>query len=181
MEQGVTEAFLRKKGALETIVEIGRGSATFTEIEDAVLVSSSTVATRLQDGVEKELIEITHRPTDHGTEKRYKLTRVGNRVHDRIQEIDVDKTVQKLHRLQRERATGVEQLIGRLNRDKLIIGYEHERNPPSIPEDTIPPEEALGGLEPPSESDQEAAHRKQLEEDLIGMNEETDDGSEEQT
>jgi len=181
MEHGLIEEFLRTKGALEIIVEIGRGSASFQDIEDAVLVSSSTVATRLQDGVEKELIEITHRPTDHGTEKRYELTRVGIRVYDRIQEIDVDKTVQKLQRLQRERATEVEQLIGRLNRDKLIIGYEHERNPPAIPEDTIPPEEALGDLEPPSESAQKAAHQNRLEEDLVELDEETDDESEDQT
>lgn len=181
MDYGLVEEFLRKKGALEIVVEIGHGSASFQDIEDAVLVSSSTVATRLQDGVEKDLFEISHHPTDHGSQKRYKLTRIGTRVHDRIQEIDVDKTVQKLQRLQRERATGVEQLIGRLNRDKLIIGYEHERNPPSIPEDTIPPEEALGGLEPPSESAQEAAHQKRLEEDLVGVDEETDNESDDQT
>jgi len=29
MEQGFTEAFLRKKGALEIVIEIGRRSATF--------------------------------------------------------------------------------------------------------------------------------------------------------
>ncbi|WP_251344606.1 hypothetical protein [Haloplanus halophilus] len=178
MEHGLIEEFLRTKGALEIVVEIGRGSASFQDVEDAVLVSSSTVATRLQDGVEKELIEITHRPTDHGTEKRYELTRVGTRVYDRIQEIDVDKTVRNLQRLQRERETDRERLIGRLNRDKLIISYEHERNPPAIPEDTIPPEEALGGFEPPPESNQKAAHRKRLEDDLVGLDEETDDESE---
>ena len=177
MEQGPVEAYLRRKGALEVLIEIGLGSATFQNIEDAVLVSSSTVSTRLQEGVEKEFIEITHRPTDHGTQKRYTLTNVGKRVVNRIRNINLDTTVQKLQRLERERETELERLIGRLNRDKLIISYEHERTPTPVSEDNIP-DDAIGGLELPSESEKEAAHRKRLEEDLIELDEETDDGSE---
>ena len=177
MEQGFTEAFLRKKGALEIVVEIGHGSATFQDIDDAVLVSSSTVATRLQEGVEKDLLEVTHRPTDHGTQKRYTLTRVGTRVVARVREIDLETTVRKLQRLQRERETKLERLIGRLNRDKLIIGYEHERTPSAIFEDNMPPAEALGDLEPPSEYEADAAHRKRLEDDLIELDKETSNAS----
>ena len=177
MQEGPVEAYLRRKGALAVLIEIGLGSATFQDIDEAVLVSSSTVSNRLQEGVEKELIEITHCPTDHGTQKRYTLTRVGTRVLSRVREIDLDRTVQKLQRLQRERETELERLIGRLNRDKLIISYEHEQNPPQVPEDTIPTD-ALGGFEPPSESEEDAAHRKRLEDDLVELDEETDDGSE---
>lgn len=180
MQEGSVEGYLRRKGALAVLIEIGVGSATFQDIDEAVLVSSSTVSNRLHEGVEKELIEITHRPTDHGTQKRYTLTRVGTRVLNRVREIDLDKTVQKLQRLQRERETELERLIGRLNRDKLIIGYEHERNPPNVPEDTIPPEEALGGLEPPTESEEDAAYRKRLEEDLVELDEEADNESDDQ-
>ncbi|MFC6723114.1 hypothetical protein ACFQE1_01645 [Halobium palmae] len=179
MQEGSIEAYLRRKGVLAVLIEIGLGSATFQDIDEAVLVSSSTVSNRLQEGVEKELIEITHRPTDHGTQKRYTLTSVGTRVLNRVREIDLDKTVQKLQRLQRERETELERLIGRLNRDKLIIGFEHERNPPDVPEDTIPAD-ALGGLEPPSKSEEEAAQRKRLEEDLVGLDEKTDNESDDQ-
>lgn len=181
MSDGVIEGFLRTKGALEIVIEIGHKSTSFQEIEDAVLVSSSTAATRLHDGVEKGLFEISHQPTDHGTQKRYELTRVGTRIYDRIQELDVDKTVRNLQRLQRERETDRERLIGRLNRDKLIIGYEHERNPPALPEDTLPPEEALGDLEPSAESAQEAAHQNRLDEDLVELDEEIDDEDVDQT
>jgi len=176
MQEGSVEAYLRRKGALAVLIEIGVGSATFQDIDGAVLVSSSTVSNRLQEGVEKELIEITHQPTDHGTQKRYTLTNVGTRVLNRLREIDLDKTVQKLQRLQRERETELERLIGRLNRDKMVIGYEHERNPSQISEDTIP-DNAVGGLEPPSEQEEKAAHRKRLEEDLIGLDKEPDDDS----
>jgi len=180
MQEGSVEAYLRRRGALAVLIEIGVGSATFQDIDGAVLVSSSTVSNRLQEGVEKELIEIRHRPTDHGTQKRYTLSRVGTRVLNRVREIDLDKTVQNLQRLQRERETELERLIGRLNRDKLIIGYEHERNPPQVPEDNIPPEEALGGLEPPSESEEDAAHQKRLKGDLVGLDEETDNDAEDE-
>ena len=117
MEQSPVEGYLRQKGTLEVLIEIRVGSATFQDIDEAVLVSSSTVSNRLQEGVENELIEITHRPTDHGTQKRYTLTKVGTRVVNRVREIDLDKTVQKLQRLHRERETELERLIGRLNRD----------------------------------------------------------------
>lgn len=179
MEEGSVEAYLRRKGVLAVLIEIGLGSATFQDIDEAVLVSSSTVSNRLQEGVEKELIEITHRPTDHGTQKRYTLTKVGTRVLSRVREIDLDRTVQKLQRLQREHETELERLIGRLNRDKLIIGYEYERNPSQVPEDTIPAD-ALGDLEPPTESEEDAAHRKRLEEDLVELDEEADNESDNQ-
>jgi len=180
MEQSPVEAYLRQKGALEVFIEIGVGSATFQDIDEAVLVSSSTVSNRLQEGVENELIEITHRPTDHGTQKRYTLTKVGTRVVNRVREIDLDKTVQKLQRLHRERETELERLIGRLNRDKLIIGYEYEQESIPVSEENIP-EGAIGDIELPSESEERVAHQKQLEEDLVGLDEETDANSEDQT
>lgn len=180
MDQGPIEEYLRRKGALEIIVEIGVGSATFQDIEDAVLVSSSTVSTRLREGVETDLLEITHRPTDHGTQKRYTTTGLGERVVHRIREIDLDKTVEKRQRLQRERDTELEQLIGRLNRDKEIVSYEHSRRPPSVPEeadfDTHPE------YTEPSESELQEAHQENLEEkldnDLIGEKELTGDDEE---
>lgn len=180
MEQSPVEAYLRQKGTLEVLIEIGIGSATFQDIDEAVLVSSSTVSNRLQEGVENELIEITHRPTDHGTQKRYTLTKVGTRVVNRVREIDLDKTVQKLQRLHRERETELERLIGRLNRDKLIIGYEYEQESIPVSEEHIP-EEAIGGIELLSESKEEAAHQKRLEEDLVGLDEETDGSRKDQT
>lgn len=177
MQEGSVEAYLRRKGALAVLIEIGVGSATFQDIDGAVLVSSSTVSNRLQEGVEKELIEIIHQPTDHGTQKRYTLTQVGTRIVNRVQEIDLDKTIQKLRRLHRERETELERLIGRLNRDKLIIGYEYEQESIHISEDSIP-DEAIGAVEPPSKREEETAHRKRLEEDLVGRDEETDNESE---
>lgn len=68
------EEFLRKKGAAELITEIGRGTATFKALVDAVSISSSTVSSRLSEGVEKDVYRVTHAPTEHGTEKRYELT-----------------------------------------------------------------------------------------------------------
>lgn len=81
--------------------------------------------------------------------------------------------MQKLRRLQRKRETKLERLIGKLNRDKLVTGYEHERTPLQVPEDNLP-EETFGDLEPPTKSEEDTAHWNRLEEDLIGRNEERD-------
>ncbi|PSQ57251.1 hypothetical protein BRD22_02845 [Halobacteriales archaeon SW_8_68_21] len=108
MEYGLIEAFLRKKGAFEIVVDIGRGSTTFQDIDDVVLVSSSAVSTRLQEGVKSDPPKITHRPTDRSTQKRYTLTKIGTHALDRVRELEVDITVQKLQRLQRERETELE-------------------------------------------------------------------------
>jgi len=181
MQETTVEAYLRRKGALAVLIEIGDSSATFQAIDGAVLVSSSTVSNRLQDGVEKDLVEITHRPTDHGTQKRYTLTRVGSRVLNRVREIDLEETVRQLQRLQRERETELERLIGQLNRDKLVLGYEHERNPPPISEETLPPADALQDIEPLSESEKDAARQERLEDDLIDVADESDTESDDQT
>ncbi|GAB7020673.1 hypothetical protein [Halostagnicola bangensis] len=180
MDQGPIEEYLRRKGALEIIVEIGTGSATFQDIEDAVLVSSSTVSTRLREGVETDLLEITHRPTDHGTQKRYTTSGLGERVVHRIREIDLDKTVEKLQRLQRDRDTELERLIGRLNRDKEIVSYEYSRRPSSVPEEVD--FDQLSEYTEPSKSELQEAHQekleKELDEDIIGKNELDNDDTE---
>lgn len=85
--------FLRKKGAAELITEIERGTATFKAPIDAVSISSSTVSSRLSEGVDKDVCRATHAPTEHGTQKRYGLTILGRRVYDWAEYTEYERKV----------------------------------------------------------------------------------------
>jgi hypothetical protein len=117
--------FLQRKGSVEIIVEIGSGSSTFQNIKKSVLVSSSTISNRLKDGVEIELFDVTHRPTEYGTQKRYELTPIGNRVFEWIQEIDMDSAVRELQRVQRKRDSKLDRLLDFVRRDMSLHDTEN--------------------------------------------------------
>lgn len=132
---GGIDDFLQRKGSVEIIVEIGFGSTTFQNIEKAVLVSSSTISNRLNEGVKTGLIDVTHRPTEYGTQKRYELTNTGSRVFDWIQETDMDSTVRELQRVQRKRDNELENLLYHVANDRSLQETQ------DVPSET-PPEEA---------------------------------------
>lgn len=111
------ETFLRKKGAAELITEIGTGTATFNALVAAVAVSGSTVSSRLSEGVEREVLTVSHKPTEHGTEKRYALTILGRRIYDWAAQTEFERKVRKLRRVQHERDTAFERMVGKINRD----------------------------------------------------------------
>lgn len=115
------DEFLRKKGAVEIIVEIGSGSATYQNINDELLASSSTVSSRLNEAVEYELIAVTHRPTDYGTQKRYTLTDSGERIFHWVLDIDLEKKIRELRRAQRDLNAKMDQLLDYVNRDSVLL------------------------------------------------------------
>jgi hypothetical protein len=114
------EVFLRKKGAAELVTEIGTGTATFNALVDSVAVSGSTVSSRLSEGVERKVFTVSHKPTEHGTEKRYALTILGRRIYDWAAQTEFERKVRKLRRVQHERETAFERMVGKLNRDMEI-------------------------------------------------------------
>jgi hypothetical protein len=111
------EAFLRKKGAAELVTEIGTGTATFNALVDAVAVSGSTVSSRLSEGVDHDVFTVSHRPTEHGTEKRYALTILGRRIYDWAEQTEFERKVRELRRRRHERDTAFERMVGKINRD----------------------------------------------------------------
>ncbi|QRY22501.1 hypothetical protein JT689_10880 [Halobacterium sp. GSL-19] len=180
-EQGGTmgldelEAFLRKKGAAELITEIGTGTATFNALVDAVAVSGSTVSSRLSEGVERDVFTVSHRPTEHGTEKRYELTILGRRVYDWAVQTEFERKVRELRRIRQERETAFEQLVGKINRDmeirKMVVDVD-----PLVDEDVELPEGTSVVQKEPSEEALREAHFERMEESLEPI---TDDQSEE--
>ncbi|NUC72084.1 hypothetical protein HTZ84_07140 [Haloterrigena sp. SYSU A558-1] len=176
------EKFLRKKGAAELITEIGRGTATFKALVDAVSISSSTVSSRLSEGVEKDVYKVAHAPTEHGTEKRYGLTILGRRVYDWAENTEYVRKVRELRRVRHERDTAFEQMIGRVTRDmeilKMVTDLDPQHDlPPEMPEGaSIVPKE-------PSKEERRKARDRRLEESLqpieeVERNTETEDNEE---
>lgn len=166
MGTGGIDDFLQRKGSVEIIVEIGLGSTTFQNIEKAVLVSSSTISTRLNEGVKTDLFDVTHRPTEYGTQKRYKLTNTGTRVYHWIQEIDMDSTVRDLQRVQRKRDNELDRLLDLVTRDSSLQKIQNVST-------AAPPEEAEMMTEDSIDIESkreytEQKRREELESDLIG-------------
>lgn len=168
------EAFLRKKGAPELITEVGRGTATFNELAETVAVSGSTVSSRLSDGVKHDIFVVSHQPTEHGTEKRYKLTMLGRRIYDWAEKTEFDRKVRELRRIRHERETVFEQLIGKLSRDmeirKMVLNVD-----PLEGEDVDLPEGASFVQKEPSEEARREAKFERMEEALEPI---TDDQAE---
>jgi len=165
MELDDLEAFLRKKGAAELITEIGTGTATFNALERSVAVSGSTVSSRLSEGVERDVFTVSHKPTEHGTEKRYELTILGRRVYDWAVQTEFERKVRELQRIRQERETAFEQLVGKINRDmeirKMVVDVD-----PLVDEDVELPEGTSVVQKEPSEEALREAHFERMEESL---------------
>jgi len=163
------DEFLQRKGAIEVIVEVGSGSSTFNDIEEAVLISSSTTSTRLKEGIDVDLITVSARPIENGTQKRYSLTEKGERVFDWIKEIGLSPLIRKIQRIHRERDQKIETLRDRISRDKSLKQQYSEPNPgwedPDESQYDIPPKEIP--------SKEERRHNR-LQADLIERTEDTD-------
>ncbi|PHQ44416.1 hypothetical protein DJ68_18560 [Halorubrum sp. C3] len=159
------ESFLRKKGAAGLITEIGTGTATFNALVDAVAVSGSTVSSRLSEGVERDVFTVSHRPTEHGTEKRYELTILGRRVYDWAVQTEFERKVRELRRIRQERETAFEQLVGKINRDmeirKMVVDVD-----PLVDEDVELPEGTSVVQKEPSEEAFREAKLERMEDSL---------------
>ena len=132
---------------------------------DAVSISSSTVSARLSEGVEKDVYEVAHAPTEHGTEKRYGLTILGRRVYDWAENTEYVRKVRDFHRARHKRDTAFEQMIGRVTRDMEILKMVDDSNP----QQDLPSEMPDGASIVPKESSEEElreARDTRLEESL---------------
>jgi hypothetical protein len=165
-EQGSTmgldelEAFLRKKGAAELITEIGTGTATFNALVDVVAVSGSTVSSRLSEGVECDTFTVSHRPTEHGTEKRYELTILGRRVYDWAVQTEFERKVRELRRIRQERETAFEQLVGKINRDMEIRKMVSDSDPLQDQDIDLPESTSFVPKTPSEEELREAKYQR---------------------
>ena len=84
IDESTTE-FLRKKGAMEILAEIGEeGPQRHTDLREELLLSSSTIQKRLKAGREYDLWELTLQPRDGTDAKVYKLTQLGDQLYTHV-------------------------------------------------------------------------------------------------
>lgn len=101
----VTEVanYLDKKGAIELVIEVPRfEGARYTDLEPHVPVSSTTLSKRLAEGVQLTILELNQRPVEYGTEKLYKLARLGGEMYDIMKEEDIVQTYYRLKELREQ-------------------------------------------------------------------------------
>lgn len=107
--QSVSE-FLDRTGAVSVLLEIGMGAKRFSDLEDALSLSSATLTERLKGGETLGLWEkrVSHEEEDYPT--RYRLTEKGERVMDEMRELDLPHHIVKMRTYREEVESRTEQL-----------------------------------------------------------------------
>lgn len=158
--------YFERTGTVEIIVEIGTGTRTFDSLNDAVLASSTTISKRLKEGKGLNLIEITHRPTEHGTQKRYELTRAGRQALAWAQKITLDETTQERQRVERQFKEQRKQWVERVIHSKTVLSAYMEATNQTTLEDRLLGEGA-DNMDENVGFDQDELTQKILESDLV--------------
>jgi len=161
---------LDRKGAVEILIEIGSGSATFQQIDDTVLVSSSTISNRLSEATQLDLVKIRHRPTDYGTQKRYELTDQGMTVFGWAEQLDLDYNIKERRRLKRAYDTKRESLKEHVQNDEQFYMYYFSQTAKSSPQHSSRSAENAADIDPdeipsPEEQRQDDLLRRQMDND----------------
>lgn len=90
-----TADFLQKKGSMEMIVEIGEyDSRRHTDLRKELLLSSSTIQQRLNEGKQEGLWEQTLEERGDVAAKVYQLTTLGTEIYENAVEVNLDQLYQ---------------------------------------------------------------------------------------
>lgn len=88
--------FLAKKGSIELLIAVSDKGIQYSELEDMLNVSNSTVYLRIEQAVEIGLIEHDRRPSEDGLQEVYTLTPTGKTVRYEISNLNLDQVFWKL-------------------------------------------------------------------------------------
>lgn len=73
--------YFDRAGSVALVCEIHWAEGNrFTELADAMGVSTSTVSRRLQEAVDLKILELTLESTEYGTNRVYQLTKAGQHI-----------------------------------------------------------------------------------------------------
>ena len=112
LEEDIAD-FLSRTGSVGLLHEVSplkdKGSR-FSELDDKVDVSSSTLTKRLDEGCELRILEVQMESTAYGSNKGYVLTGIGRRLRDRMERMRIFRTYSKMKTLEEELDEAVEDL-----------------------------------------------------------------------
>lgn len=109
--QDQVATFLTRTGAIGLLREVqNMNGSRFTELDEALDVSSSTLSKRLEEACELDLLEPALESTDYGTNTRYKLTGSGRRVRNVMEHRGIIRTYDKIRTLEEQFDESIEEL-----------------------------------------------------------------------
>ena len=100
--------FLEMKGAVEILAQLADEPKQFSEINDALVVSHGTIATRLTDGAKLGLWkEYMIYPDDSGKVKLYQLTPEARPFAEIAQDENINDTTEQLKQANKQHADAI--------------------------------------------------------------------------
>lgn len=82
------KSFLEAKGTLHIIVDLGEEPREYSELEDRIPISTSTLAKRLKEGVKLDAWELERIVTEEVDRTVYQLKRSGQHVYNGLEARD---------------------------------------------------------------------------------------------
>jgi DNA-binding HxlR family transcriptional regulator len=73
--------FLKGKGTLHIVTELGESPKRFIDLEEQIPISTSTLDNRLKEGIRLDAWELTRTVDKEGDRKVYRLTSSGRNVY----------------------------------------------------------------------------------------------------
>lgn len=111
--------FFEKKGAVEILAQLADGSKRFSEIDEALVVSHGTIATRLTDGAKLGLWrEFMTYPDDGGKIKLYELVPDAQHLAAIAEDETISQTTEQLRQANKQHAEAVSNFRDRICANK---------------------------------------------------------------
>jgi DNA-binding HxlR family transcriptional regulator len=106
-------AFLRRKGAVELLCIVDRldYSGRFTDLDEKINVSHSTLSKRLDEAQELGLVTIAINPQADSPETVYGTTQVGRKLQSEMGKLGLLRMYEKLRNVEELFAEGSEELV----------------------------------------------------------------------
>ncbi|UOO97035.1 winged helix-turn-helix transcriptional regulator (plasmid) [Halococcus dombrowskii] len=106
-------AFFERKGAVELLCIADRRDfqGRFTDLDDEINVSHSTLSKRLSEAQELGLITVAINPEASSPETVYRTTQTGKQIQNEMRKLGLPRTYERLRTVEELFAEGSEELV----------------------------------------------------------------------